>query len=750
MENCLVCLSENIETLDLSSQLSISTTVNDAIKAHLPFISVRKIRCHPKKNLKNFKFLFFQNSVFTGAVVCCPCFHTLKTFIELFESSQCTHSNPHMSIDIKHETQVKAEPEPELDDDDPSAIFVSDLPIYENPLVKIEEDDILPAKRSAPDDEFDFSPFDDSDDDEFVNLEVEPGPLDVHSNEFQCPLCEEELESILNVHKHFEQLHPRQGKASVVCCKQVFKNHDDLKNHVNCKHETLKVQPKPKKSRLQRRELSYDDELIDEKPRKRRVASTRRAVRVKTKTKPKSRDEVTKHFGPNKNEPDSVDQMINKHVDVQCPICKEQLAAFFFVRKHFESIHPDQELPYVLCCGKAFKTRKKLIMHVRSSHMNAAAGPLKTQEQGRNFIISDLRYKIEPDETDKFINKHVEIRCQVCNEKQESVLFLQRHFSMEHPGQGEARVFCCNRKFRLRSDLLTHLKCKHLGTGLTCKYCFETFDAVSRLNDHVSATHAKFSCGVCAKGFIKEELMQVHFDLHRFDNTELECYVCKSTKFETIFKLREHLRYHFYNEERKKKPKQPGTWICEICSHCSTTRDQFKYHQMKHKPKGDPVKCQKCHRTYKNQDRYEAHVPNCLKEVPWQICEVCSKPVKHLQSHMQGHSGECICPTCGAVLKSKISLKDHIKYVHKMQKTLPCRYCDKMFKKPLEVKDHEASSHTVSCVGQHLLKVFLIKVFILKQGETPFRCDICSMAFKSRYSVWYHKKKHHPELKFQN
>ena len=68
-------------------------------------------------------------------------------------------------------------------------------------------------------------------------------------------------------------------------------------------------------------------------------------------------------------------------------------------------------------------------------------------------------------------------------------------------------------------------------------------------------------------------------------------------------------------------------------------------------------------------------------------CDICGAQVRNIEKHKKSHIDlQLECPECGKILATRSALKGHIKYQHKTEKAFACTYCDRTFKKALNLR----------------------------------------------------------------
>lgn len=132
---------------------------------------------------------------------------------------------------------------------------------------------------------------------------------------------------------------------------------------------------------------------------------------------------------------------------------------------------------------------------------------------------SSGKSRINREECDKFIYEHFkQMNCKICQEPLENFSATQKHFLDIHQQKGY--LFCCNRKFFKRRDLVDHIHCHLNPNHFKCAKCGKVLSDRVRLEKHEMGVHGgvkvkKHRCDTCGKSFL-----EIH-DLNRHKLTHL-------------------------------------------------------------------------------------------------------------------------------------------------------------------------------------------------------------------------------------
>jgi len=177
---------------------------------------------------------------------------------------------------------------------------------------------------------------------------------------------------------------------------------------------------------------------------------------------------------------------------------------------------------------------------------------------------------------------------------------------------------------------------------------------------------------------------------------------------------------------------QGGGIQCLQCEKKFADQERVDQHVARvHNSNHGSVICEICSRELKSLSSLRSHKKTFHSDQPVQRlpCHICGNLLKsklgmrkHMREHREKDQGHT-CKECGQISKSKGALWGHMRFKHKLKRNLPCQYCPKMFKQPLDVKEHE-STHT---------DTFL------------YKCEFCTKMFKFGASYRGHRKREHPE-----
>ncbi|XP_053962483.1 transcription factor grauzone-like [Anastrepha ludens] len=298
-------------------------------------------------------------------------------------------------------------------------------------------------------------------------------------------------------------------------------------------------------------------------------------------------------------------------------------------------------------------------------------------------------------ESDEYIaKKNFKFTCCICKILLSNFKELKGHFRIEHQTRGY--VLCCGKKLPERSLLIDHIHFHEDPDYFKCKHCGKRMSERRSLDLHLQYAHGNrdrvHRCSICSKSFFRASCLKQHYNTHvTEDQKTVPCLECDKT-FPDGAELRKHMRLTHLNSYAK---------ICDICGISIKGRDALERHQSEHA--GIPRKLIKC-----------------------DLCDAALTTKYGLARHMKTmHTEEYqtpqVCPICSKVSPSLQAHRNHIKYMHSLQRKHVCKLCDKAFKRLTDFKEHMAT-HT---------------------GEALYTCSFCPQTFKSNANMYSHRKKKH-------
>ena len=124
-------------------------------------------------------------------------------------------------------------------------------------------------------------------------------------------------------------------------------------------------------------------------------------------------------------------------------------------------------------------------------------------------------------------------------------------------------------------------------------------------------------------------------------------------------------------------------------------------------------------------------------------CEQCtktfhSKQAKEYHYNVQHSTSKFseVCNICGKELASKISLKNHMRYVHSDERKHSCTRCAATFKEKKTLKEH--------CFNVHKINLFK-EMYLQPADEKRYYCDQCSLSYKQKKDLNVHIRRKHEE-----
>lgn len=318
------------------------------------------------------------------------------------------------------------------------------------------------------------------------------------------------------------------------------------------------------------------------------------------------------HKRPHRSNDPEGEAKIRSFVDVKCHICNEPFDAFWLVRKHFQSVHPDQKA-FLICCNRKFTRRYSLLDHIEWHD----------------------RSKVHA--------------CNECGKEYKTGKILQQHINVVHL------------KIVTQSEFM-------------CTKCGKIFKTTSALNKHQNVAHAEndgksFECFICHRESFKNEYtLQRHIKyLHDPDSPKYKttiCHICSCIL--KVVSMKYHMQAKHSNEIKEKAK-------CEICQHW-IVKSSMKQHMEKHKS-NTGAECNICGKFFKSKlsvykHKTVVHSTNFKFE-----CTYCDKKF-HRKVKMQEHVAvrhtrdflfKCRVQHCGREFRSEANWKIHEKKNHPVE-----------------------------------------------------------------------------------
>lgn len=171
-----------------------------------------------------------------------------------------------------------------------------------------------------------------------------------------------------------------------------------------------------------------------------------------------------------------------------------------------------------------------------------------------------------------------------------------------------------------------------------------------------------------------------------------------------------------------------STLLCDKCGMTLDQRIDWKNHMRLHAKK---FKCDTCGRLLRSARKLREHQRVHSGVLPY-LCSQCGRAFHSqtlLTTHLRIHTGErpYSCKYCGAAFGRHDRLHKHVKRVHEPHRLLSCTHCDRKFVLPHQLRDH-LRGHS---------------------GEKSYNCSECGKCYRSRNSLWVHRRWQHQKPKPQ-
>lgn len=257
----------------------------------------------------------------------------------------------------------------------------------------------------------------------------------------------------------------------------------------------------------------------------------------------------------------------------RCSVCQMQYKTVTGLKHHRIREHTDIDPKFTCdCCGKKFKLKLDLALHIDRSHMNATYICRFCGMAVKNITHHETKHQ----ENKEIVYTYC---CTVCPRKFKAWNTLENHLLMKHKasnvGTDMLRTLC-QKRFQSRSDFYQHVLLNQTDVKQhKCDACGKTFTSEYNLRNHVALHSQTYACTQCDKNFTTNYLLKLHLRKHTGERP-YQCKVCLKT-FARSASLRMHRLIH-----TGEKP-----YACDLCGQSFTQRGSMMSHRRKH-PENHP------------------------------------------------------------------------------------------------------------------------------------------------------------------
>lgn len=338
--------------------------------------------------------------------------------------------------------------------------------------------------------------------------------------------------------------------------------------------------------------------------------------------------------------------------------------------------------PYVCCfCCKRFNTSTALLRHLK--HHN---GTVKSRKLPAFKVVT---------------NKQIG-----CDMNSAAV-----------KGLGPLTCKDCNKRFRTRVKLKSHVRCRHGVTQYVCPHCDNRCKSARDLRAHLRHSHTasasvrRYFCDTCGLCFGRS------VDLRNHRQSRCTVQACNGTTTSTKSAT---------NGRRSLRCKDCGT------DSFKTWRSLMVHRRTQHSG-SLPHPCPHCPRRFLYASDLRKHERRHSGQRP-HVCSVCGKGFFHmadLEVHGRAHRGDAplTCSVCNKWMSSMTGLRAHM-HIHRPNAPLNvCTICDKRFSYLSSLRAHMKRQHADTAGSM--------------TKSDCWRCVECNVEFAGQSSLMDHVNSSH-------
>ena len=493
----------------------------------------------------------------------------------------------------------------------------------------------------------------------------------VESNYFtwyKCEVCEKSLNGIRTLRGHMRQVHNRRGWHACDQCSLSYPTKVKLDHHVKMIHG----------------EPDYQCDICKKKFKFKRLFD----IHVANDMHDKNGNwhcEVCGYITKSRGQLNVHRKIVHENEKLfKCEKCPAAYNDTGNLEMHIANIHDGVKYKCELC-NKFFTLKKNVARHKKRWHTKNR--PLfKCNKCLKNFLS---KYNL---------NLH--------SKKCESI--LQKKKKRENDMVKWHKCNICDKMLYGIKALRIHLRKLHeRKRDLFCDQCDETFDRLTRLEDHINSIHKNqpYVCGSCDKTFNFRRHLQVHVvKVHNVTQKDTySCHVCDKEFLKELEFKKHYKALHIKAQE----------YVCEFCHKKMSTKGCLTKHIGKMHEDKAVLQCNICQKTFYLTDDFEKHV---------QIVNLNERRSKSVSKYFPNKSSldtQRMERDCQKAVEGKVVKSDRSKKSKFQTETFECSECHESFVHRKILDKHKAKTHSKSKPAKKVIKKSKVRKIFTKSPQKP-------------------------------